>query len=166
MKQIALFLVFLFILSCSNENSYKDVGDIAFDQAMDDENFKLCNERNIKQYYVRWSSDVPAGYKGEKRTFEEIIWKKYEYPVSKEQNGYVTIRFIVNCEGKSGRFRIEAMDFDYQPFQFDAKITEQLLEAVKGLNDWIPVRRKEKSYDFYQYLTFKIKDGQIIKVLP
>lgn len=58
------------------------------------------------------------------------------------------------------------MNFAYKPFKFDPKISEQLTEIVKGLNGWIPRKGRSRNYDFYQYLTFKIENGQIVKILP
>ena len=165
MKQKIIIILSIFVISCSQEE-YKNVGDIPFNKELDDESFNICNETNINQYYVRYSSDTPPSYKGEKRGLEKAIFSKYSFPQSEKENGYVTIRFIVNCEGETGRFRIEEMDFAYKPQKLDEKITSQLLEIVKNLNDWIPRKSNGESLDFYQYLTFKIKKGQIIKILP
>ena len=165
MKQITLLILICFALGCSEENR-KHVGDIPFDSTIDDGNFKACNESNIRQYYVRYSSDTPPTYQGEKRALEQFILKHYDFPITGTENGYVTIRFIVNCKGETGRFRIEKMDFNYQPNSFDNAITDQLLNIVKDLEDWIPRKRRDQNLDFYQYLTFKIEKGQITKILP
>lgn len=165
MKKSILIVLTILASSCF-QHDYKDVGDIPFDQEIDDKNFKICNELNIKQYYVRSSSDLPPTYKEEKRGLEKAIFSKYKFPQSEKENGYLTIRFIINCKGKTGRFRIEEMDFGYKPHKFDKKITDQLLEIVKNLKDWIPRKSNGENLDFYQYLTFKIKNGQIVKILP
>lgn len=159
-------IILILVLGCSQNNSFKNVGDIPFDETVDDKQFKICNENNIKQYYVRKSSDEPPSYKGEKRGLENAILSKYEFPLSEKENGYLTIRFIVNCRGETGRFRMEEMDFDYQPIRFDEGIKKQLLEIVKNLNEWIIRKDKKNVYDFYKYISFKIKDGQIVKILP
>ena len=165
MKRTIFIIVSILITSCS-QNEYKNVGDIPFDKKIDDINFKICDESNIKQYYVRKSSDTPPNYKDEKRGLEKAILNKYNFPKTEKENGYVTIRFIVNCNGKTGRFRIEEMNFTYQSKKFDSKISSQLFEIVRNLNEWVPRKDKNTEYDFYQYLTFKIENGQIIKVLP
>ena len=165
MKHTFILILFLFAISCS-QDADRNVGDIPFEKEWDDDNFHICDETNIPQYYVRYSSDTPPGYKGEKRGLESVILNQYHYVPSEKENGYVTIRFIVNCEGKPGRFRMEEMDFDYKAKTFDKKITGQLLDIVKNLNDWIPRKRNDISLDFYQYLTFRIEKGQIVKILP
>jgi hypothetical protein len=165
LKFTTILILLIFAMGCSPEDD-RNVGDIPFNEEWDDVNFKICDETDIQQYYVRYSSDTPPGYKGEKRGLEKIILNQYHYVPSEKENGYVSIRFIVNCEGKPGRFRTEEMDFDYKPVTFDKKITNQLLDIVKNLNDWIPRKRNGESLDFYQYLTFKIEKGQIVKILP
>jgi hypothetical protein len=170
MKQTIFILLTIFVFSCApvgHENvSKNDVGDIPFDKILDDENFKTCNETNINQYYVRYSADTRPGYQGEKKGLDKAILSKYSFQQSEQENGYVTIRFIVNCKGETGRFRIEEMDFAYKPRKFDSKISHQLLEIVKNLKEWIPRKSNGENLDFYQYLTFKIEKGQIVKILP
>ncbi len=164
--RLVSMMLILSLGSCSEEDHFRNVGDIPFDELVDDKSFKICDPKNIKQYYIRRSSDTPAGYHGEKRHLEQTILNKYRYPESKAANGYVTIRFIVNCERQPGRFRLETMDFEYQPSSFDEELTDQLLQITRSLDGWIPPRNKEIDFDYYQYLTFKIVDGQIAMILP
>ncbi|MEN0003409.1 MAG: hypothetical protein AAF798_04675 [Bacteroidota bacterium] len=165
MYKLTLLTLIILVTGCM-QDGYQNVGDIPFDASIDDENFKVCNERNIKQYYLRRSSDAPPSYRGEKRALEQAILSEYSFPEAAQENGYLTIRFIVNCEGAPGRFRVEEMDFSYQPKTFDPQITSQLLRLVKNLTDWVPRKRRNTTYDFYQYLTFKIQKGQVIEILP
>jgi len=166
MKYLIIVLVLFSFQSSLAQNNYMNVGDIQFNASIDNKDFKVCDENNIKQYYSRYSSDNPAGYKGEKRNIEQPFLKAYKYPISKNQTGYITIRFLVNCHGESDRFRVEEMDFKYNSKVFNSKISSQLLNITKQLKDWIPRNGNNQNYDFYQYLTFKIKSGQIIKILP
>lgn len=165
MKKIIYLAAFLIVVSCQSEK-YNDVGDIPFNAVLDDPNFEICNENLIKQYYIRRSRDTAPGFNGEKRALENEIFNKYSFPKKLNQNGYITVRFIINCHGQSGRFRMEEMDFEFNSKKFDTKLSLQILEIVKKLNKWSPRKRGEKMYDSYQYLTFKIESGQILKILP
>ena len=165
MKQTIFIVLSIFAISCS-QDGYKNVGDIPFNRELDDEKFYICDETNINQYYVRYSTDIPPSYEGEKRGLESIILSEYNFLQSENENGYVTIRFIVNCEGETGRFRIEEMNFAFKPHKLDKGITSQLLDIVKNLTDWIPRKRNGENLDFYQYLTFRIEKGQVVKILP
>ena len=166
MKKEILVLFLLFLLGCQDESLYKNVGDIPFDRKIDSSDFELCNERRIKQYYVRGSDDTPSGYKGEKKALVKEFFENYNYPITEQEDGYITIRFMVNCQGQSGRFRVQEMDNAYQSKSFKPEIREQLLTITKSLDGWIPVHKDSVYFDFYQYLTFKLEDGQIQQIMP
>lgn len=159
-------LIMLVLFSCQQERELRNVGDIPFDASVDDPDFEVCDEIQTRQYYGRRAKYTSAGYRGEKKALVAVFYEKYEHPVSDEENGYVTIRFLVNCKGQSGRFRVQEMDFDYQPKKFDPQIVEKLLTIVRELDGWIPVEREGKKYDFYQYLSFRLERGRIVKIMP
>ena len=58
------------------------------------------------------------------------------------------------------------MDESYQPMQFNAAITDQLLTITKQLDGWIPKSDGGKEVDYYQYLIFKINHGEITEIMP
>ncbi len=170
MKRIISFLGILFLFGCSQNtntsDTYKDVGDIPFDANLDNPDFQLCDENNIMQYYSKGTSNIPATYQGEKIAIINHFNENYENSILEGQNGYLTIRFIVNCKGESDRFRVQEMDFKYQPKTFNTTIKNQLLTITKSLKGWIPPSNDGKYFDFYQYLTFRIEEGQIKKIMP
>jgi hypothetical protein len=139
-----------------------NTGDIAFDATLDDPAFTVCNPKAVFQYY-----NTGSYYKQHKREIEQYFKRNYR-PAKQttEQTGYLTIRFIINCEGKTGRFRMYELDAGYQPYQFDKDISSQLMKLTKELKNWQPAVYKEKIYDSYQYITFKLKKGAIECVLP
>lgn len=73
---------------------------------------------------------------------------------------------MINCEGQTGRFRMEQLNKDYQPYQFKDDISQQLLRLVKAMKDWQPSRHKEIVFDTIFYLTFKIVNGKPVDILP
>jgi len=161
-----LFLILVFTYSCQNqseENIYPlHVGDIAFDEHLDDPDFFICNEKRIPQYYA---FDI-SPYKGEKPQIAEYFQEKYSSTGLENENGYLTIRFIVNCEGKSGRFRKQEMGLDYLENKFDVRLSEQLFTLTQQLDGWNDIIHKGQRYDYYRYITFKIIDGKIKEILP
>jgi len=78
----------------------------------------------------------------------------------------IRIRFIVNCAGDTGRFRILGMDKDYKQKEFSPSITDQILSITKSLTGWKTKTSNGETYDYYQYLIFKIDKGQIKEILP
>ena len=125
----------------------------------------------------------------QKFRFSKLTKHKYTFPVSsfqdvpvsniyklnthilpkllnKNQNGLIRIRFIVNCEGKAGRFRVLQSDYSYKEKEFNKEIVSQLLSITKQINNWEVLYKQENAVDYYMYLIFKITDGQLTEILP
>lgn len=174
-KQITGWLFFLIItgsqsvLAQTNEPVYQvtdsfpaNTGDIPFDATLDDAGFKVCNPQIVFQYY-----NTESWYKQHKRAIEHYFKNKYQPTIqTDEQTGFITIRFIINCSGQTGRFRMYELDRNYQPHQFHPNISSRLMQLTKELQGWQPAAYKNKIYDSYQYITFKLKKGVIECVLP
>jgi hypothetical protein len=169
MRQGTLILILLTTLySCGqaqkNEINYPlQVGDIYFDSKIDDPNFKLCDEERVFQYY---NFGMGLLYKGEKIKINEHFRGELESKEKMDESGFLTIRFIVNCKGKAGRYRVQGMNNDYQEKQFNENLTNQLLSLTKQLDGWIVGEYEGRAYDYYQYLTFKIEKGKLIEIMP
>ncbi|WP_340153716.1 hypothetical protein [uncultured Marivirga sp.] len=142
------------------------VGDIQFDEEIDNPDFKLCyTDNNVRQYF-NFSKGVQ--YKGEKPAIDKYFLENYK-PTESKQIGFLRIRFIVNCKGETGRFRLKGMGQDYQPMAFDKSITDQILSLSKKMDGWLPIEMEEMNntpWDYYQYLIFKIDGGNIIEIMP
>lgn len=140
-----------------------NVGNIAFNEDSDGSDFKRCLSDDFTfQYY----NDLKGfQYKGEKIEIERKL-AALDLQDDRKENGYITIRFIVNCEGKTGMFRVQQMNENYQKFAFDKKFGDQLLEFTEKLDGWIPKEYDGRKLDYYQYLTFKIENGKVSEILP
>lgn len=165
------FLCILFLLptlfSCQSEKSVtiypNHVGDIQFDKNMDNPDFKRCMD---KDYGIQYYNDSNGfQYKGEKIAIIQEL-EKLNLSSSKKINGYITIRFVVNCEGKTGLFRTQQMNENYLEENLDTDLVEKLLNFTKSLKDWIPKESQGAKLDYYQYLTYKIENGKVSEILP
>ena|SRR5690606_2163315 len=173
MKKSILILTLLFSILCSclsekksgeREEYLRWVGDIEQNDQIDETAFKVCNgDDTILQYFNLGEGPV---YSGEKSNILNTFKSKYQTKSDKNQNGLIRIRFIVNCEGKAGRFRVLQSDYDYQENKFDEKIVSQLLNITKEIENWEILYREENPVDYYMYLIFKITDGQLTEILP
>ncbi|SMC56786.1 hypothetical protein [Moheibacter sediminis] len=173
MKYSVLIFIILFQISCAQEsNSFKNeypnrhIGDIEFDSKLDNPDFKLCYPENVFQYF-NWGDGLE--FEEEKIKIDNIFSEKYNPKSAKKESGSIRIRFIVNCKGETDRFRIIGSDENYQEKEFDKSITDQLLSIIKSLNGWkLKYFRENENQpiDYYQYLIFKIENGQIVKILP
>ncbi len=154
-------------MSCQGEKNmdkYKSVGDIDFDPQKDDINFKIC-DKNASSSFQYYNDSKGFQYKGEKLAIEEKL-KSLKIQGNENSNGYITVRFLVNCEGKAGLFRIQAMNFDYKEVTVDKNLEAQLLDFTKSLNGWIVKEINNKKIDYYQYITYKIEYGKVSEILP
>jgi hypothetical protein len=161
------FLVLLFLcglMGCSTgQPPYRWVGDIIHDPDSDKTDFLLCNrEKDVRQYFNlnKWIE-----FEGEKSAIVAFFEKNFK-PVNNLESGWIRIRFIVNCKGQSGRFRILESDEKYKERPFDKKISAQLFALTQQLTGWKILYDDKDAVDYYQYLIFKIKDGRIEKILP
>jgi hypothetical protein len=141
----------------------RSIGNIEFDPNLDKKDFQLCFPNYDFQYYNDLKGLL---FLGDKVIIEREFKEKYKPQNSKKESGLIRIRFIVNCKGETDRFRIIGMDENYQEKSFDESITEQILQISKSLKGWQIKKSHNYDVDYYQYLIFKIKDGQITEILP
>jgi hypothetical protein len=158
---ILSFLLIVSHLTVAQERL--QVGDIAHDPTLDDPNFSVCNESQVAQYYNFGTQMV---YSGDKRALEKVFREKITAPERKGHTGFLTIRFIINCEGKAGRFRSEGMDMSFQPKSFDRALIAELTTIIKEFSGWGKADYNGVQYDYYHYLTFKLEDGLIKHITP
>ncbi|MGB0839679.1 MAG: hypothetical protein ACPGXL_06040 [Chitinophagales bacterium] len=169
---LLVFCILLLVISCKNETapspkkaSYpRWIGDIEHKPKIDDAAFKLCHgDDHVYQYF-----NVGDGleYEGEKPVIIEAFEKNYQPENAKKETGSLRVRFIVNCEGETGRYRTLGMDNNYKEKVFDASIVEQIVSIIKSLKGWKQKADEGMKIDYYQYLVFKIQEGQIKEILP
>lgn len=145
-----------------SSNYPNNVGDISPDPMLDDSTFRACRESNIPQYY-----SVQSGFEGEKPAIERYFKQNFKSDKAwANENGYLTIRFVVNCNGQTGRFRLLEIDSDYKPKKFPPALSNRLLQLTKQMKGWLPGKVETIPYDYYQYLTFTIANGEITRILP
>lgn len=170
MKNIIYILFILPILfSCQSEKVAtvypSHVGDLVFDKNRDDPDFKRCLDKDYGIQYYDYNSSNGLQYKGEKIEIVQAL-EKLKLSSSKNINGYITVRFLVNCEGKTGLFRTQQMNENYTEENFDKDFVNKLVSFTKSLNGWIPKESQGSKLDYYQYLTYKITNGKVSEILP
>lgn len=170
-KTICFFAIFSFVLvACQTEKNAKKypatVGDIEFDKTLDDAGFKKCGSEKWGHFSFQYYQGTKEfSYKGEKIAITEKLEKENIYS-EKKINGYITVRFLVNCEGKTGMFRLQHMSPDLIETTLDEELENKLLQFTKSLDGWMPKEVKGLKVDYYQYLTYKIENGKVSEVLP
>lgn len=168
---ILISVLFSIIWSCQTEKNVDGkqkylrwVGDIEQNDQIDETEFKVCNgDDKILQYFNLGEGPV---YRGEKSKVLKFFKSNYKPISDKKENGLIRIRFIVNCDGRAGRFRVLQSNYDYQEKEFNEEIVSQLLSITKQINYWEILYKEEHPVDYYMYLIFKITDGQLTEILP
>jgi hypothetical protein len=160
---LAIFsLLFSFPTIAQQKENARMVFHIPFDPKLDDPAFSICEVEALHPYY-----STNAKNRKDKRELVSYFSTNVKIVKNAEsESGFVVIRFIINCQGQTGRFRMESFDKNYQPLTFNKGITDQLLMSTKNLKDWIPGQFENRMFDSYFYFCFKIKNGKLIDVLP
>jgi len=133
---------------------------------MDDaSNFKLCNtEARIGDYY---NCENRGQLRGGKGTWKRVLKKELIPEKLYNESGYLTYRFVINCNGEVGRFITEESDLNFNKKKFNEETVQHLYEIVYNQKDWQACTGgRIESQDAYTYITFKLKDGKIIEILP
>lgn len=140
------------------------VGYIDTLQTLDDHSlFKPCfHENKINDYY----NDERAEFKGGKGRLRAILKDKLNPEKLHDESGYLTYRFVVNCNGEAGWFVTEEAGLDYERRQFSEACRKHLFEILEAENSWKNLTYNGEAIDAYTYITFKIENGEIIEILP
>jgi len=147
----------------SNHGTHR-VGYIDTLQTLDDHTaFTTCfHMQKINDYY----NGERAGIKGGKGKLRALLKEKLNPAKLKGQSGYLTYRFVINCRGEAGWFVTEEAGLDYEKKLFSEACRMHLYEILKEEKEWKNVVIWSELRDAYTYITFKIKNGEIIEILP
>ncbi len=127
--------------------------------------FKPCfSESKINDYY----NDDDAKFEGGKGAIRAMLDLHLNPEKLNNESGYLTFRFIVNCKGEAGRFITEESSLEFEPKAFSKSTVNHLYEILQEHGKWkaLLIGKEKKARDAYTYLTFKLKDGAIIEILP
>lgn len=136
--------------------SGKRVGDLTVDKQQDG-NFQVCNEDKIFQYY-----NLDTDYKGGKKAIKQEILSRLE-SLDFNNPGLITARFIVNCNGDTGRFRYKSTDLDLKEIKVNSENIKKIKSAVLLLQHWNSPE-ENRVFDSYYVLNFKIRNNKILDI--
>ena len=139
------------------------VGVIGEKEGISNDDFSVCFEEKIFPYY--YGNNV-AKYKSGKDSLRLYFDQNFDNKDYTGQSGYITIRFIINCKGETGRFEILQTGTDFKTKEFEPILVDQLFNLVQNLERWQAIKFQGDSFDSFFHLTFKIENGQIVEILP
>ncbi len=117
-------------------------------EAILNKDFIICNENYIFQYYNKGKLPYPDGKNG----FRNYINANYENR-NYSDSGYLNIRFIINCEGKAGRFITHENNLDLRPIVFNEDLKNQLIKLTTEIKLWKPIFIYDENRDSYMYVS-------------
>lgn len=164
---LPLLLLHGFLASSQNTvpqhfNVKEKVGWIPFDKSKDNPNFKVCDELNIEEYY----QVNPSYGEGMNSIRNYVLAHKQSLETLCEQDGYVIVRFVINCQGQTDRYRTRFMSLNYtEEDSKNAELQKQVIRLVRDMGSWNPGQYEGKTYDCYQHLKFLFKNSKLVDVL-
>ncbi|MEM9991212.1 MAG: hypothetical protein AAF738_05570 [Bacteroidota bacterium] len=163
MKQYRIFCFCLLLLWSNAWNACNwlwkpdRIGWIPFDSKQDAFDFELCDEERARQGQIYH----PRYQEGKRDLRAYLLQEAQDLHFQLGESGHITLRFLVNCKGQSGRFRVEQLGSDYKTKIFDGAIVDVLLQGVQQIENWeLPPEQ-----DGFAVITCKIKDGQLVDVI-
>ena len=129
-----------------------------------DSSFYKCKKTYIRTYFQN-----NLGYEGDKPTIEDHFTEIFQKQYLETDDGYVTVLFIVNCEGKMGDFELQLCDKNFEKTDFSLNLIKDILQKTRTLNEWkigVDPKDKSKKLDSRNHLLFKFNKGKLTALLP
>ena len=142
-------------------NTKKKVGAIVFNPELDDPSFPLCDENNIMEYY-QVKPRYKEGLKSIRQYFSQVGLDSLALGL---KDGFITVRFVVNCEGQTDRYRVYAVDENYQTQLVPFENQDRLKRWLRKMGGWTAGQYEGIEYDSYKFLTFKIKNNKKTEIM-
>jgi hypothetical protein len=143
-------------------NVKEKIGWIPFDKKSDNSNFKVCDEMNIEEYYQvnpSYGEGMPSirkYFSAHQQLLEGLC----------EKDGYVIVRFVINCQGQTDRYRTKFMSLKYvDEITVNAELQKKIIQLTRDMGNWTPGKYDGKTYDCYQHLKFIFKNSRLVDVL-
>jgi hypothetical protein len=122
-------------------------------------------QANTLLYYYSVGGKYP---KSSATLLQEVTAFTKKQTVHYRHSGYITFRFVIDTTGHMfQKVQVLQTDQHYNSFQFEKELVNDLYMYVKTLNKWKIARQVAgKAYPYNAFITFKMKDGKVINVIP
>lgn len=138
------------------------IGYINPDKAHLNEAFELCDNGRI---YGTHHGLPKEAFAISKKHFRNTILSEYKSE-SYSDSGYLNFRFLVNCEGKAGRFEINELNLDLEEIDLNDQMVKELLNLTALETHWATFYINGEPKNYYMYILYRIENGKIIEILP
>jgi hypothetical protein len=161
MKYIIILLFFLFDHSLIKGQNYITSEGEFMDTTLSPNS--KCKEYDI--YYYDIGGKYPESSSSLLKELQMVLQKKNE---TYSGTGYITFRCRVDCDGKkTNKTQVLQIDQKYMPCHFEKKLVNELFSFFKSLDKWeTPQFSNNDPVSYIIFITFKIKNGKIINIIP
>jgi hypothetical protein len=168
MKTFLLFLLPLALISCQENPANAEppqryaaqMVEIAPDAELDDPEFYLCSDTGMVH------SRIALSYEGgfwqlDAECFVALAQSEERYTY----DGLVLVRFIINCEKVTGRFRFQTMDAGFVHQECPDALQAEIKDCAAKLDKWTFIREENRGMDHSKFLNFKFENGKFLLII-
>jgi hypothetical protein len=160
MKLIFLISFFFFTNAVFGQNYILPQGEFMDTTSVKD---TICKDYDIF-YYSVGGKYLKNSYTllNEVQTFLQQQNKTFD------GSGYITFRFKIDCTGnKMKKTQVLQTNEKYAAYHFNKELVNELYLFTNTLDKWKIAKNKEgKTFPYNAFISFKIKNGKVITVIP
>lgn len=143
----AISLLFIFLLY---EGMTNEIGDVK-----DGNNF---HNSQVYQYY-----QASTKYKGGRKAIRDYFLKNEIY-IESISDGWITIRFVVDLDGKIEGLNFYCIDNNYNKKSLTGKEEKKIQIVLFSLKEWVSGTVNEKRVNSIYQITLNISKNKVINV--
>ena len=129
----------------------------------------LTNNPACKSYYSYYYSYNAKYPQSSATTLKNVkAFLRYDnFSIPTAASGYITFKFIIDCDGKMSYVKVLQTDEKYNTKKFEKPLVEELYQFLKTLDNWKKAKYEDKiPINYFAFMSFKIQNGEIINIIP
>lgn len=147
-------------------NTARRIRNLTPNETCQPNGFQPCANCFMKLWNVNALNQSDKRYE-----LKQLVTKQYQSVQQVGQSGLLKIQFVVNCGGQVGPMDVKGYGDDYCPKVFAAPIVDQFLAICRehiARRDFLRTDKisDDLPNDSVVTLTFRLKDGQLMDILP
>lgn len=148
----------------TTDKPYKHyIGYIDQEKALLNDRYELCYDGNL--YHTYNGAGLKAYFETKKR-FRNSLEKSYNATENYMSSGYLNFRFLVNCEGNPGWFKVIQMNLDLVESKLDKNMVDELLKFTSDPVHWNSIEYKGNAVNYYMYVSYRLENGKVTEIIP
>lgn len=100
------------------------------------------------------------------RFIESHFLNRFNESVFEIKDGFLAMKFVVNCEGEIGNFYSEFIDENYRGSEIELSIFQEFKNEIIRFGGWKPYDINGFNYDSLKSMIFRFESGRLISVNP